>query len=106
MLRKSLLLGGGGTLAYCGLVAVAAFALQKPELNRAILNDPVALLALLPLIPGLLPGLLVIGAMAHFGAVGPIGTYEGAFLLAPFVNSAWVWLWLRRRSRQQSDCCG
>ncbi len=103
MLRKSLLFGIAGTLVYCGLVAAVALVAGKPLADFASPTDFVGQLVLVPLLPGLLPGLLIAGKLS-LGTQDPSG-FLGALLLAPFVNSVWVYLWLRRRARQQSDCC-
>ena len=93
---KALTTGVGGTLVYYGFALAAISLVGQADLDVGIAN----IILIAPLIPSLLPALPVALLLGWLRIV-QIVMHDGGPLmvclaLAPFVNSYYVYLWLRR----------
>ncbi len=107
--RKALLIGIGGTLTYYFLLALLLSAQDGPDWSAHVfryqLINFLGEVLLIPLIPGAIPGVVTLGVLNYLAITNiGFGVHDGGLIVggatsAPFVNSWFAYLWLKRCSR-------
>jgi hypothetical protein len=100
---KALIVGGGGTLAYFGVLV----AIELIAEHLGFESKDTLVVGLIPLVPSMIPGLLVDWVISfspgsRYDNVHGFGFIAPPLLSAPIVNAYLAYIWMRRRAIAKS----